>query len=342
MISSREPGAWERRPGDETTRRSFLARSLGVTAAAAGLASGIPLVPGAAEHSSARAGPLTTAAASTCCALTPDRLRAYRYNGSGQSWSKISGVPIIRLYGGQLGLLATMPPHGDVFRLRMAFENPDGRGAIWDRIGGPGASFVVTGEGIYGLTPTRNGVWRYDGTGTSWTQVGSAASRIFGGTWGLVANDPTTGALFHYLGSPHRWEQIGVEGATFAVTDESVYGVTPDHNRLYRYDGHGTSWTRIGDWTGQLYGGDWGLVVTDRGGNVYRYLGSPHAWQHIGGPGASFAVAHDTVYGLNPWRSGVYRYSGSGTFWTEAGGPADSIVASARVFASSPGSVHPI
>ncbi|MEV5238726.1 twin-arginine translocation signal domain-containing protein [Streptomyces cinnamoneus] len=346
MISSREPGARQHPGHDESTdptRRSFLTRSLGVTVAAAGLATGgLPLSPGEAAGREAQAGPLIPAAPSTCCALTPDRLRAYRYNGSGTSWSQISRVPIVRLFGGQLGLLATMPPHGEVFRLRMAFENPDGLGAAWDRIGGPGAMFAVTAEGFYGLTPTRNAVYRYDGTGTSWTQVGTGASRIFGGTWGLVANDPTTGALFQYLGSPHKWRQIGTEGATFAVTDESVYGLTPDQKRVYRYDGDGMNWTRIGNDAQQLYGGDWGLVATDPGGNIWRYLGSPHRWQAIGGPGAMFAVAHDTVYGLTPRRDGVYRYSGSGTFWTVAGGPADMIVTSSRVFAGSPGSVHPL
>ena len=98
---------------------------------------------------------------------------------------------------------------------------------------------------------------------------------------------------------------------------------------------------------GQLYGGDFGLVGTDASGTG-EPLGTllwwrrgmhdfvSHAWHPIGGPGASFAVTPDTVYGLTPDRTvfgltpdhgAVYRYDGTGTSWTQVGGPAAAIFA---------------
>jgi hypothetical protein len=42
----------------------------------------------------------------------------------------------------------------------------------WKRIGGPGATFTITDDGVvYGLAPNRRSIWRYSGIGTSWTKV---------------------------------------------------------------------------------------------------------------------------------------------------------------------------
>jgi Peptidase A4 family len=48
----------------------------------------------------------------------------------------------------------------------------------WEQIGSPGATFVVTADTVFGLSPDRQAVWQYDGTGASWTQVGGPAAEI--------------------------------------------------------------------------------------------------------------------------------------------------------------------
>ncbi|WP_431956697.1 tectonin domain-containing protein [Nocardia lijiangensis] len=251
------------------------------------------------------------------CALTPDRTAVARYNGSGTSWSKIGG-PVTRLYGGDYGLFATNSS-GDIWRY---LGTPD----KWELVGGPGATFVVTRDSVYGLTPERTAVFRYSGSGTAWTRIGGPASQLYGGDYGLFATN-SAGDLWRYLGTPDKWERVGGRGASFAVTRESVYRLAPDRKTVHRYSGSGTAWTRIGGAASQLYGGDYGLFATSPSGDIWRYLGTPDKWEAIGGPGASFAVTRDTVYGLTPDRGAVYRYTGSGTAWTAVGGPAHSIAA---------------
>jgi hypothetical protein len=109
----------------------------------------------------------------TICALTPNRDAVFRYDGFGTSWTRIGLGPVIQLFGGEFGLVRTDPPNGDLLLWR-----PDSFHFVsnaWHPIGGPGASFAVTGDTVYGLTPDRGAVFRYDGSGTSWTQVGGPA-----------------------------------------------------------------------------------------------------------------------------------------------------------------------
>ncbi|CAM5656745.1 Tachylectin 2 domain-containing protein OS=Streptomyces aurantiogriseus OX=66870 GN=GCM10010251_93900 PE=4 SV=1 [Streptomyces aurantiogriseus] len=178
--------------------------------------------------------------------LTPDRKAVYSYDGVGTSWTRIGGAAG-EIYGGPWGLVATDPNTGALFR----YNN-----GSWAQIGGAGASFAVTGDSVYGLTPSRDAVYRYDGQGTSWSKIGTAAGRIWGGLWGLIATDPSTGALFGYQyhspddnpDEPPTWRQIGGPGFDFSVSYETVFGLStnPVGGGVYRYDGEGTSWTRIG------------------------------------------------------------------------------------------------
>ncbi len=100
---------------------------------------------------------------------------------------------------------------------------------------------------------------------------------------------------------------------------------------VFRYLGQGNSWEQVGGPASELYGGDFGLVATSPvNGNLFlfiRPLQGPHSRELIGGPGAQFAVAQDTVFGLTPDKQAVFRYDGVGTSWTKVGGPADSIIA---------------
>jgi hypothetical protein len=271
---------------------------------------------------------------STICAFTPDRGAVFRYDGAPDAWTEIAGFQLSELYGGEFGLVGTAAASGDLLRWRRRLHA--GVLHAWHPTGGPGATFAVTGDTVYGLTPNHGAVFRYDGPGpsdaaTAWTQVGGGAAQLYGGSFGLVATDPTTGDLFRYLGSPGNWEFIGGPGAAFAVTADTVYGLTPDRSAVFRYDGFGSSWTRVGGPANELYGGDFGLVATSpENGNLFRHLGGPDNWQLIGGPGAAFTVTRDTVFGLTPDKGAVFRYDGFGTSWTRVGGPADAIVAFAE------------
>jgi hypothetical protein len=108
------------------------------------------------------------------------------------------------------------------------------------------SSVTQAANTVCGLSPDRQGVWRYNGTGTSWTQIGGPAREIYGGGYGLVAISPGSRDIYRYLGSPNAWQRIGGPGATFAVTGSTVFGLSPDRQGVWRYNGTGTSWTQIG------------------------------------------------------------------------------------------------
>jgi hypothetical protein len=184
-------------------------------------------------------------AADAECALTGNQIYAsgstlsgvYIWNKTGQSWTRV-GRPAGRIYGGRFGLVATDPTTGHLFLHLGGVDN-------WRQIGFAGASFAVTSNTVFGLTPDKSAVYRYDGFGMSWTKVGGPTAALYAGDWGLVATAPN-GNVFRYLGSPGNWQHIGGPGAQFAVSSIAVFGLTPDKSAVYRYDGAGTSWTYVG------------------------------------------------------------------------------------------------
>ncbi len=267
--------------------------------------------------------------ASTICAFTPDRQELYRFEGAPDAWTRImQGGWIDQLYGGKFGLFATSWQQELGHHVRWRLPGDGG----WQPIGPSGATFAVTAESVYRLTPNRRAVFRYDGPGSSvssWTRVGGAAGWLYGGTFGLFATHPTTGQLFQYLDRPDEWVFRGDTGAEFAVTADAIYGMPSNRQAVYQYErGTASSWIRVGGPASRLYGGDWGLLATSpMNGNLFRYLDSPDEWEHIGGPGATFAVTGRTVFGLTPNRGGVFQYQLFDTSWRRVGGPADDIVA---------------
>ncbi|MER5278360.1 M64 family metallopeptidase [Streptomyces sp. NPDC002809] len=121
------------------------------------------------------AGASFAVATDTVYGLTPTRDAVYRYDNSGTSWTKVHG-PADRLYTGDWGrgLVATKPGSGDLYTY---LGSPDS----WRHTGSAGASFAVATDTVYGLTPSRNAVYRYNGSGLSWTKVGDAADSIVAG-----------------------------------------------------------------------------------------------------------------------------------------------------------------
>jgi hypothetical protein len=177
--------------------------------------------------------------------LTPGHEAVWRWDGpgvgDGRQWTEIGGAAV-DLFGGDFGLFATNPAHGDIFHFT---------GSGWTRVGNPGANFVVTAESVYGLAGTN--VWRYNGTGDVWTQIGSPADHLYAGPWGLVATNPSDHQVYHYLGQPNQWQAIGGPGASFAVTDNTVFGLTPDKQAVFRYNGSPYQWSQVGGPADSLY-----------------------------------------------------------------------------------------
>ena len=281
--------------------------------------------------------------ASRICALSPDRQELWRFRleeGRWLQYDKTYHVAYEHIYGGRFGLFITsqLPYAGlPAGHLRGRFENYSDIGPHgWIPIGYPGATFAVTGDSVFGLTPDRSAVFQFkrtmhqweSGDENRWIQVGNAASWLYGGVYGLFATHPTSGDIFRYMGTPQTWERIGLPGANFAVTSNTIYGLTGDRQRVYRYNGWGDSWMQIGGPAAEIYGGEWGLVATDpTSGNLWHYREGTNDWEEIGGPGAQFAVTRNTVYGLTPDKQGVFRYDGTPFSWSGVGGPADSIYA---------------
>jgi hypothetical protein len=272
--------------------------------------------------------PLST---SRVCALSTDT--TYSVNGGtifrgtdiwrgfgtpGTSIGPLSAWPVSTIYGGGYGLFATNAQTGDIYRWSVNGGN-DISGATWNRIGGPGAEFAVTGDGLYGLTPDRGAIYRYTGTGSTWTRFSGPAEHIYGGGFGLLATGRLTGNVYNVL--PDGMHRIGGPGAEFVVTEDSVYGLAPNRQAVYRYTGTGTTWTRIGGPTAHIYadgGGDQILATAPHTGDVYRYFATTGNWKRIGGPGGTFTITDDgVVYGLAPNRRSIWRYSGTGTSWTK-------------------------
>eukprot|EP00130_Batrachochytrium_dendrobatidis_P008451 XP_006683326.1 hypothetical protein BATDEDRAFT_93090 [Batrachochytrium dendrobatidis JAM81] len=191
---------------------------------------------------------------------------------------------------------------------------------------------VVTNT-IAASTPDARAVFVYTG-GTSWRQVATAAQanayrEMHGGGVGLVLTFGPNRAIFQHIGNSAWRELTTIDPpgtGSIALTAEGIYAVL--NAKVYRHSGFASAspWTEIGSNARRLFGGRYGLVATDpTTGNLFRYLGSPHNWQHIGGPGAMFAVTADSVYGLTPNKSGVFRYDGNGTSWTQIGSAAGEI-----------------
>lgn len=264
---------------------------------------------------------------STICAFAPDKRSLWRFMRG--AWTKIGNENIGRVYGGGLGLFATLYEGYDSEYERGSllhhFQGDDGTDYGWEWVGSPGGTFAVTKTSVFGITPSFDAVYRYHGN--VWTRVGDAAGWLYGGVHGLLATDPDTYHVFRFKGVSD-WEHIGGPGANFVVTADAFYGLTPDRKRVYKYTGSGETWTQIGEDASEIYGGEWGLVATSPfDHNLWHYREASNDWEAIGGPGAQFAVTRDTVFGLTPDKQGVYRYDGTPFAWTYVGGPAHSIYA---------------
>jgi hypothetical protein len=59
-------------------------------------------------------------------------------------------------------------------------------------------SLSVLAETVYGLTPTKDAVFKWTGQGTQWTKIGGPADKIVANRDSVYATNPTTGDTYAY------------------------------------------------------------------------------------------------------------------------------------------------
>ncbi|MEU5163856.1 phospholipase A2 [Streptomyces sp. NPDC020875] len=90
--------------------------------------------------------------------LAADRSELHEWAPGGE-WQRIGG-PFEHIYGGGGRLLAVEKGSGDVLRYSHRVS-VTGDAFFWRKIGGPGATFVSTSAGSYGVSPDRSAVFKY-------------------------------------------------------------------------------------------------------------------------------------------------------------------------------------
>lgn len=178
-----------------------------------------------------------------------------------------------------------------------------------DDLGDWTAAHTVAGHhGVYRVNADGS-VAAYSGTGSTWTTLGTGFDRIYAGESGLVATRSDTHDVYRYAGTPGIWTKIGGPGDGFAVNADGVYGY--NGGGVLRWTGTGSAWASVGTAQSKLYAGAHTLVGIDPATQDVNLLGA-NGWTKIGGPGDSFAVNADGVYGVNG--GGIYRWTAS-TGW---------------------------
>ncbi|MER6443727.1 phospholipase A2 [Streptomyces venezuelae] len=169
--------------------------------------------------------------------ISPDHSGVWKYSGRGDTWDKV-GERAENLYTGpDDALYATNPDDKKIFRY-------DGR---WTHVGDEGATFAVTDNNLYGLTPDRGAVVEYDAKKRKWNAVGGPADDIFAGNT-LYKTTRGTGELYKYNGRPGKWNRIGGRAADFATSGDHLYRLAPDKRSVEKYDGNGANdkWASLG------------------------------------------------------------------------------------------------
>ncbi|SEU22004.1 hypothetical protein [Nonomuraea wenchangensis] len=168
------------------------------------------------------------------------------WDGEGTSWTTIGG-PATRLYGGDPGLFATEPGTDFIYRYT-------GDPFTWQRIGTAGASFALTGDDLYGLTPDQARVnrWQPDDRTEpwpTWAYAAGGAAELWGGRAGLFSADPSRSRLRVLADAGNgvadqTWRDIGPAGAEVAVGRRAVYVLSGNRSRILRWSGG--AWQDIG------------------------------------------------------------------------------------------------
>lgn len=195
---------------------------------------------------------------------------------------------------------------------------------------------VAAGDSVFALAADHQGVYEWSINQDNWQKVKGDAQKLYAGGGSVYAIEPGPGDISKYGGNPDQWNRIGGPGATFAATSKHLYGITPDGSEVREYTGRGETWNKVGGRAKNLYTGpDSTLYATNPDtGNLYKYNGQ---WSAVGGPGATFAVTDNNLYGLAPDRTSVVEYDTGKKKWNKVGGPAGDIFAGNTLYATNRG-----
>lgn len=196
----------------------------------------------------------------------------------------------------------------------------------WRQVSGPGRQFVGSGSALYKLTPDGQAVLQYKNG--AWTQIGGPAATLYAGGAGLLMTSPATGDVYQYSESGNFWQQVGGPGSFFAVGGSNYFAVPLNRDKVYQNLGAPFYWLEIGGATAFVYPGTTRMYAAGNGsggmtGDIFRFDGRPGAWTLVGGPGRTFAMAGDTLFGLSG--DGAVYMNRDGTAWTAIGGPVEWI-----------------
>ncbi|KAK4191088.1 hypothetical protein QBC35DRAFT_460500 [Podospora australis] len=237
--------------------------------------------------------------------------------------AEIRNDPVATLYGGGFTLLATPPDNSDVKTWARRPTNS------WVKLGGPGATFAATAIFVYGISPNRDGVWKWNNDGTDWRRIGGPAKDlIVGGYNSVFATNPDSGDIFHWI-SGDKWEKVGGPGFEFAVDGQGgLYGISPNKGGVMKWQGSGMNWTKIGGAASRIFAGGAGVFVLNPDNTeIRRWTGAANTWEMIGGGGKEYAVTDDGLFGLNS-AGQVWKWDG-GENWSNTAAPsAKQLVAS--------------
>lgn len=217
---------------------------------------------------------------------------------------------------------AIEPNTGDIYRYT-------GIPLSWNKVGGPGKTFVIAEGRLYGLSSNGNAVYQLESGTGKWKKVGGTAEQIYGGDGGLFAISPGNRHIYSYDVITKKWSEVGGPARSFAVGGKGeLYGISPDGNGTYQYMGQPGKWQRIGSSSTDIYAAPGYLYRTDEKGDIYKYTGKPLSWTKIGGPGYMFAATSEgDLYGISPDRQSIYRYLGVPGKWERIGDEAGAIYA---------------
>ncbi|WP_445270773.1 phospholipase A2 [Streptomyces sp. DSM 41634] len=255
-------------------------------------------------------------------ALASDDQGIYEWSTHQANWIRVFKYAAKNLYAGGNNLYATDKATGDIHKYR---GTPD----QWDRIGGPGLTFVATGEKVYRISPNNSGVWEYTGTKDIWARIGGPAKNIHASPAKdirrsfkdlnrgrplstLYKTDLETGDLYTYDGKPDQWTKLGSPGATFAVTDKNLYRLNPDGTSVVERDPKSGKWNAVGGPASNIFSSNTLYKTEKVTGDLYKYKGKPGQWNRISGPAADFATSGDYLYRLSSDRRSVQKYNGNG------------------------------
>ncbi|MET8956809.1 hypothetical protein [Streptomyces sp. NPDC004533] len=97
-----------------------------------------------------------------------------------------------------------------------------------------------------------------------------------------------------------------------SVMVSTVFAVKPDDHSLWEHDSE-QQWHQISAApTGEIIGGYWGLVSTNRDtGDLWSWHGDENAWLRMSGPSGGVAVTARAVYSVQPEDRTVYGTRGA-------------------------------